>query len=152
VEYFQYARRNDRPYGIFDTITRISATETEQAVTAAAVVMLADESAVTLSLEKATTNSDRLSCALKSSQSWLESLQSANESVSALVELVTRVDISSEGMRLLLELPLPTTEADEKCRDRISLCRMFPVEMKRRGIEMRWFLRAIARPADSTVR
>ena len=58
VEYFQYARRNDRPYGIFDTITRISATETEQAVTAAAVVMLADESAVTLSLEKATTNSD----------------------------------------------------------------------------------------------
>jgi hypothetical protein len=147
VEYFQYARRNDRPYGIFDTITRISATETEQAVTAAAVVMLADESAVTL-----TTNSDRLSCALKSSQSWLESLQSANESVSALGELVTRVDISSEGMRLLLELPLPTTEADEKCRDRISLCRMFPVEMKRRGIEMRWFLRAIARPADSTVR
>ena len=100
MEYFQYARRNDRPYGIFDTITRISATETEQAVTAAAVVMLADESAVTLSLEKATTNSDRLSCALKSSQSWLESLQSANESVSALVELVTRVDISSEGMRL----------------------------------------------------
>jgi hypothetical protein len=72
--------------------------------------------------------------------------------MSALVELVTRVDISSEGMRLLLELPLPTTEPDEKCRDRISLCRMFPVEMKRRGIEMRWFLRAIARPADSTVR
>jgi hypothetical protein len=60
--------------------------------------------------------------------------------VSALVVLVTRVDISLDGMRLLLELPLPTTEADEKCRDRISLSRMFPVEMKRRGIEMRMVL------------
>ena len=94
MEYFQDARRNDRPYGIFGTITRISAPEIEQTVTAAAVTMLADESAVTLALEKSGTNSDRLSCALKSSQSWLERLQSANESVSALVELVTRVDIS----------------------------------------------------------
>jgi site-specific DNA recombinase len=104
------------------------------------VTMLADESAVTLALEKSGTNSDRLSCALKSSQSWLERLQSANESVSVLVVLVTRVEISLDGMRLLLELPLPTTEADEKCRDRISLSRMFPVEMKRRGIEMRMVL------------
>ena len=119
---------------------RISAPEIEQTVTAAAVAMLADESAVTLALERSGTNSDRLSCALKSSQSWLERLQSANESVSALVELVTRVDISLDGMRLLLELPLPTTEADEKCRGRISLSRMFPVEMKRRGIEMRMVL------------
>jgi len=106
---------------------RISAPEIEQTVTAAAVAMLADESAVTLALEKSGTNSDRLSCALKSSQSWLERLQSVNGSVSALVELLTRVDISLDGMRLLLELPLPTTEADEKCRDRISLSRMFPV-------------------------
>jgi site-specific DNA recombinase len=119
---------------------RISAPEIEQTITAAAVTMLADESAVTLALEKSGTNSDRLSCALKSSQSWLERLQSANESVSVLVVLVTRVEISLDGMRLLLELPLPTTEADEKCRDRISLSRMFPVEMKRRGIEMRMVL------------
>ena len=119
---------------------RTSAPEIEQTVTVAAVAMLADESAVTLALEQSGTNSDRLSCALKSSQSWLERLQSANESVSALIELVTRVDISLEGMRLLLELPLLTTEADEKCRDRISLSRMFPLEMKRRGIEMRMVL------------
>jgi hypothetical protein len=116
---------------------RISAPEIEQTVTAAAVAMLADESAVTLALEKSRTNSDRLSCALASSQSWLERLQSASESAAALAELVTRVDMSREGMQLLLELPIATFQSDEKSQDHISLSRVFPMEMKRRGIEMR---------------
>jgi DNA invertase Pin-like site-specific DNA recombinase len=127
---------------------RIAAPEIEQAVTAAAVAMLADESAVTLAVESLGTNSDRVSCVLHSSQTWLERLQSASESVSALVVLVTRVDISPEGMRLLLELPLPpTTGANGECRERISLSTMFPVEMKRRGIEMRMVLEGDCEPS-----
>ena len=51
---------------------RISAPEIEQTVTAAAVAMLADESAVTLALEQSGTNSDRLSGALKSSRVGLK--------------------------------------------------------------------------------
>ena len=119
---------------------RISAPEIEQTVSAAAVAMLADESAVTLALETSGTNSDRLSCALNSAQSWLERLQSASESAAALAELVTRVDISRDGMRLLLELPLATSQSDEKSRDHISLSRVFPMEMKRHGIELRMVL------------
>jgi DNA invertase Pin-like site-specific DNA recombinase len=119
---------------------RISAPEIEQTVTAVAVAMLADESAVTLALEGSGTNSDRLSSALNPFQCWLERLQSANESVSALAGLVARVDINLDSMRVLLELPLSTTERDGECRDRISLSRVFPVEMKRRGIETRMVL------------
>jgi site-specific DNA recombinase len=119
---------------------RISAPEIEQTVSAAAIAMLDDESAVSLALENSGTNSDRLSCALRSSHSWLERLQSATESATALAELVTRVDISRDDMRLLLELPLATSQSDEKSQDHISLSRVFPLEMKRRGIEMRMVL------------
>jgi DNA invertase Pin-like site-specific DNA recombinase len=126
---------------------RISAPEIEQNVSAAAVAMLADESAVTLALETSGTNSDRLSCALNSAQSWLGRLQSASESAAALAELVTRVDISRDGMRLLLELPIATSQPDEKSRDHISLSRVFPMEMKRRGIEMRMVLEGDCKPS-----
>jgi DNA invertase Pin-like site-specific DNA recombinase len=119
---------------------RISAPEIEQTVSAAAVAMLADKSAVTLALETSGTNSDRLSCALNSAQSWLERLQSASELAAALAELVTRVDISREAMQLLLELPIATSQSDEKSQDHISLSRVFPMEVKRRGIELRMVL------------
>ena len=126
---------------------RISAPEIEQTVSAAAVAMLADESAVTLALETSGTNSDRLSCALNSAQSWLERLQSASESAAALAGLVTRVDISREGMQLLLELPIATSQSDEKSsQDHISFSRVFPMEMKRRGIEMRMVLEGDCKP------
>jgi site-specific DNA recombinase len=127
---------------------RISAPEIEQTVSAAAVTMLADESAVTLALETAGTNSDRLSYALNSAQSWLERLQSVAESAAALAELVTRVDISREGMQLLLELPIATSQSDEKrSQYHVSLSRVFPMEMKRRGIEMRMVLEGECKPS-----
>ena len=126
---------------------RISAPEIEQTVSAAAIAMLDDESAVSLALENSGTNSDRLSCALNSAQSWLERLQSASESAAPLAELVTRVDISREGMQLLLELPIATSRSDEKSQDHISLSRVFPMEMKRRGIEMRMVLHGDCKPS-----
>jgi site-specific DNA recombinase len=49
-------------------------------------------------------------------------------------------------MRLLLELPLATSHSDEKSRDHISLSRVFPLEMKRRGIEMRMVLEGDCKP------
>ena len=63
---------------------------------------------------------------------------------------MTRVDISRDGMRLLLELPIATSRPDEKSRDHISLSRVFPMEMKRRGIEMRMVLEGDLKPSDLT--
>jgi site-specific DNA recombinase len=100
--------------------------------------MLADESAVPLAVEKSGMDSEELSCALNSSQSWLERLRSpTEESASALAELVTRVDLSREGMRVSVQLPITATEGTREMLRHISLSRVFPMEMKRRGIEMR---------------
>ena len=66
---------------------------------------------------------------------------------SLFAELVTRVDISREGMQLSLELPIATSQSDEKSRDPISLSRVFPLEMKRRGIEMRMVLEGDCKPS-----
>jgi hypothetical protein len=124
---------------------RISAPEIEQTVNAAIVETLADESAVTLAAEKFGMD---LTCALNSSQSWLERLQSpTEESASALVELVTRIDLSRDGMWLSVELPLVATEGAREVRRHISLSRMFPMEMKRRGIEMRMMLGGDCKPS-----
>lgn len=126
---------------------RISAPEIEQTVSAAAIAMLRDESAVTLALETSRMDSDHLSGVLASSQIWVERLQSTSETVSALAELVTRVDLSRDSIRLSLALPLLAIDAAQEKREHLPLTSMFPVEMRRRGVEMRMVLQGDCKPS-----
>jgi site-specific DNA recombinase len=119
---------------------RISAPEIEQTVSAAAVAMLSDESAVTLALETSRMDSDHLCGVLASSRIWLERLRSTDEAVSALPRLVTRVDLSRDCIRVSLELPLIPIEPAEGKLEHLPLIKNFPMELTRRGIEMRMVL------------
>lgn len=120
---------------------RLSAPEIERAVSNAAVELLGDRKAITLAFEEAELDSDCLPSILESSESWIERLQSADESASALAELIDRVEVSRSGIRLSLGLTTTSSEAGEtRNTGRISLVRIFPMQLKRRGVEMRMVL------------
>ncbi len=117
---------------------RISAPEIEQRVVAAAQAARSDQPAIALALEASGDDPNGLRTVLKSAHTWSERLASRNESAAALGELIERVQLSRESLHLSLKLPLPLTEpSDVASPANLLLSRLVPMQMKRRGVEMR---------------
>ena len=127
---------------------RISAPEIEQTISAAAREILSDRAAIAIALEESGTDPDRLKPVLESAQVWIERLRSATEAASALSELTERVDLSRQGISLSLKLPLPPAETGSRApTDHLSLKKLLPMQVKRRGVEMRMVLEGDSTPS-----
>src|SRR5271169_2058603 len=117
---------------------RISAPEIEQRVAAAAQAVLGDRPAIALALEASGVDSNRLPSVLRSARARVERLASKGESASALGALIERVQLGRESLRLSLKLPLaPTEPSDVTGPVSLMLSQLVPMQMKRRGVEMR---------------
>ncbi|MDO8430917.1 MAG: recombinase family protein [Candidatus Binatus sp.] len=126
---------------------RISAPEIEQTISAAAQEILSDRAAIALALEESGTDPNRLKPVLESAQVWIERLRSDTETATAVSELAERVDLSREGVRLSLRLPLPPPGAGGGApTDHLSLKKSLPMQVKRRGVEMRMVLEGDSTP------
>lgn len=125
---------------------RLAAPEIERTISTAAQAMLADRAAIALALEESGVEPNRLVPSLKSAATWISRLQSTGENVSAFSELIERVDLSREGVRLSLKLPLPPTNANGDGLDHLAVNKFFPMQMKRRGVELRLVLEGDATP------
>jgi site-specific DNA recombinase len=126
---------------------RISAPEIEQRVVAAARAALGDQSAIAIALEASGGDPNRLPTVLKSAHAWSDRLASSNESAAALGELIERVQLSRESLRLALKLPLGLTETYDVANPvDLKLSRLVPMQMKRRGVEMRIVLEGTSAP------
>ena len=126
---------------------RLSAPEIERTTSAAAQAMLGDRAAIALALEEAGIESSRLVPALKSAAAWIPRLQSVADSAAALGELIDRVELSHEGVKLSLKVPLPPIDADGGGVDQVALNKFVPMQMKRRGVEMRLVLEGDSAPS-----
>jgi hypothetical protein len=73
---------------------------------------------------------------LKYVRALIERLQSGDQSDSALREVAERVQLKATAIRLSLAIPLPGSAAT----DIISLTKDFPMQIRRRGVEMRMVL------------
>jgi site-specific DNA recombinase len=117
---------------------RISAPEIEQRVAAAAQAVLGDRPAIALALEASGVDPNRLPAVLKSAQAWSERLASRSDAASTLGEIIERVQLSRESLHLSLRLPLvPAEPSDVTGPMSLMLSRFVPMQMKRRGVEMR---------------
>ena len=126
---------------------RISAPEIERTISAGAQEILSDRAAIALALEESGTDSNRLRPVLESAQMWIEKLRSNTEAPSALSELTERVDLSREGFHLSLKLPLlPPGTGSRAPADQLSLKKLLPMQIKRRGVEMRMVLESDTAP------
>jgi DNA invertase Pin-like site-specific DNA recombinase len=127
---------------------RISAPEIEQTISAAAREILSDRAAIALALEESGTDPNRLKPVLESAQMWIEKLQSDTEAASALSELTERVELSREGFRVSLKLPLLPPETGSRApTDYLSLKKLLLLQVKRRGVEMRMVLEGNSTPS-----
>jgi site-specific DNA recombinase len=125
---------------------RISAPEIEQRVSAAAQAVLGERPAIAIALEESGIDSNRLPSVLKSAQAWIERLASRSEAA-ALGELIERVVLSRESIQLSIKLPLALIEpSDVASPVSLLLSRLVPMQMKRRGVEMRIVLEGDATP------
>ncbi len=126
---------------------RVSAPGLERAVSAAAEAMLDDRNVIAEASEESGVAADRLPSVLKSAQRWIESLRAESKAESALAELTERVELSRDGIRLSLKLPIASVKEDHGARSNyITLAKFFPMQMKRRGVEMRMVLEADLTP------
>ena len=126
---------------------RLAAPEIERAVSAGARTMLGDRAAIALVLEESSIDSSHLVPVLKSTQTLIERLQADGETASStLGEIIERVDLMREGIRILLKLPIAAEDRSGTTRH-IALVRLIPLQLKRRGVETRMVLAGEATPS-----
>jgi hypothetical protein len=100
--------------------------------------MLDDESAILEAAQRCDTDSRQADRVLEAARTWGCLLQSEAEQPESIAALVDRVELQSDGMRVSLKLPVPpTVSSQDKPRIEVVLTRSFPMQMKRRGAELR---------------
>ena len=81
---------------------------------------------------------NRIPSILEATRIWRGKLRSSTEAAAALAALVHRVELSGDGLRLSLKVPMPAAGAgnDPPWVDAI-VTRFIPLQLKRRGAELR---------------
>jgi hypothetical protein len=127
---------------------RLSAPEIERSVSIAAQAMLADRHAIAQACEESGIDANQLPSVLKSAEGWIERQRADSGAPSALAELAERVELSRDGIRVSIKVPLlPTNDRRGASASHLALTRFVPMEMKRRGVEMRMVLEGDSSPS-----
>jgi site-specific DNA recombinase len=117
---------------------RLPAAEIEGMVAAGARQLLDDQTAILDATQNAELVSNQIPEAMRSAREWKSRLESDAECMSALALLVDRVDLSPDGFRLALKLPPHLGETtDATIQTCIAVSRFIPMQIKRRGVELR---------------
>jgi hypothetical protein len=110
--------------------------------------MLSDRVAIAQALEDAGIDGNRLPSVLKFGERWIERLRSDRETASALAEIIERLELSGDGIRVSLKLPISTAEErGGALPSYIALTKLVPLQMKRRGVEVRMVLEGASNPS-----
>jgi site-specific DNA recombinase len=127
---------------------RVSAPQIERAVAAAAKEMLSDRIAIAQAAEEAGIDANRLPSVLKFAKGWIEGPHSDGETASPLLEIIERLEISRDGIQVALKLPVsPAEEGGGVLTSHVALTKFVPLQMKRRGVEMRMVLEGASNPS-----
>jgi site-specific DNA recombinase len=121
-KYRYYVSRNFQAQGSTPSRTgwRLPARELEDRVAAAVREMLDDQALVLEAAQKADIDSRQA------------------ERTTALAALVDRVELKNDGMGVSIKLPIAgTEESRSQLSDAVSIRRSFPMQLKRRGVELR---------------
>jgi DNA invertase Pin-like site-specific DNA recombinase len=139
-KYRYYVSRNFPAQGLAPSRVgwRLPARELEDRVAAAVGEILGDESAVLEAAQKTDTNSSQVDRVLHAARTWRHRLQSEAEQTSAIGALVDRVELKSDGIRVSIKLPIAGAEKSRaQLPDQVAIARSFPMQLKRRGVELR---------------
>jgi hypothetical protein len=117
---------------------RLPAAEIERIVAGAARQILDDQTAILDAVQAAEIASNEIPEILRSANTWSSRLNSPAECSRALAALVDRVELSSDGIRLALKVPTRLAQsAAAEIQASIPVSRFIPMQIKRRGVELR---------------
>ena len=117
---------------------RLPARELEDRVAAAIREMLDDQASVLEAAQKTDIDSRQIDRVLHAARTWSHRLQSEAEQTAALAALVERVELKCDGMGVSIKLPIADTEKSRaQLSDAVAITRSFPMQLKRRGVELR---------------
>ena len=128
---------------------RLPAAEIERSVAAVAQGILDDQQTVVSAIEEAGLDSSRIGALLKLAAAWSARMQFEQDN--ALSSLIGRVDLGQEGMRLSIKLPLSNAESgapDDSSH--LLIKRHVPMQLRRRGVELRLVVNGGARASCKT--
>jgi site-specific DNA recombinase len=127
---------------------RLQAPEIERTVAAAACTMLSDEAEIANAALAIGLAEHRLPSLFSLVAAWIKRLQSDVEAGTALSSLVYRVDLIDSGIRVSVKLPSSITAEQQGANDTaLMVTRVFPMQIRRRGFEMRLVLQGSRAPA-----
>jgi len=134
---------------------RLAAPETERAVTSAAAQLLKDRSAIGSLLNDAGFSGHDLVRALKSVDQHWARLEGDSQSTPMATSTIKRVDLKKDGLQIALDLaPLLSDKPADQSSPPLTLTRFVPLQLKRRGVELRIVMEGEAasnRAADATL-
>jgi len=111
---------------------RLPAGEIEQSVAAAAATLLEDKAGLVTAIQQRGIEADQIVPILERAAGWVRKLRSGEQG-EALAALVDRVDLTGSGFKFTLRLPASLNDSS----DALTLERLVPITMKRRGVELR---------------
>ena len=127
---------------------RLPAPEIERTVASAAYTILSDQAAIAETAHTIGAAESRLPSIFSIAAAWMKRLQSEVEVGAALTVLVDRVDLIDSGIRISLKLPNSITEEQHGTNaTALTITRVFPMQIRRRGFEMRLVIQGSRAPA-----
>jgi site-specific DNA recombinase len=117
---------------------RLPAPEIERTVAAAACNILNDQGAIATAVHASGLPAHRLPSIFLEAEAWSKRLRSEVDAEAALKALVERVDLTDSSVRLALKIPISIADAEPSANaDELSVARLVPIQIRRRGVEMR---------------
>ena len=127
---------------------RLPAPEIERTVASAAYTMLGDEAAIANAALTIGFAEHRLPSQFSLAAAWMKRLRSEVEVGAALNALIDRVDLIDAGIRVSLKLPICSTEEQQGANSsELTITRVFPMQIRRRGFEMCLVIQGTRAPA-----
>jgi site-specific DNA recombinase len=116
---------------------RLAAPELERAVASAAQQILRDRAGVLEVIERSQLQSPNLSGTLDANSALFRRLQNEADARACMAELVDRIELHDDGIRVTLKIQVPCSHAGVRISSILGLSRFVPLMMKRRGVEKR---------------
>jgi hypothetical protein len=106
-------------------------------VSGAVRTILDNQASMIASLQESGTEISDVDQIVAVASDWRRRLASETEAPAAIGELIASVHLTDKGIRIVLQVPIPSTSQEQPSAPVLRLSHFVPMKVKRRGVEMR---------------
>src|SRR5271170_53788 len=134
-----------------ETGWRIPAAEIERTVATAVAATLDDRTAILNDIEQSDSSTAHVKSILDAASTWSRRLRSGEETATTLELIIDRVKLRADGIQLSFNLPIETSgRLAGHGPTHLKLTRLIPLQMRKRGIEMKFVINNNSKSSPQT--